>query len=179
MDYTQKLDDTCVLGSIGPDRDAYGNAVAESFVDIFKTELIADALGRPLALASTFVRSCGQQTSACTMPSAIARREKPRISTLRSPGQPHPRDQNGNLIRSPWNPRRRLKGEVGMRSSLRPETIDWASLRASRPEGDTRGTKAPRICFSDGDLGDYRSTMTIGVIAAQLCRSLWWDGIRQ
>ncbi len=42
IDYTQTLDDAGVLGSIGTVGDAYDNAVAESFVDSFKTELIAD-----------------------------------------------------------------------------------------------------------------------------------------
>ena len=42
IDYTQTLDDHGVLGSIGTVGDAYDNAVAESFVDSFKTELIAD-----------------------------------------------------------------------------------------------------------------------------------------
>jgi transposase InsO family protein len=42
IDYTQTLDDAGVLGSIGSVGDAYDNAVAESFVDSFKTELITD-----------------------------------------------------------------------------------------------------------------------------------------
>jgi putative transposase len=41
-DYTQVLDDHCVLASVGSVGDAYDNALAESFVDSFKTELIAD-----------------------------------------------------------------------------------------------------------------------------------------
>ena len=41
-DFTQTLDDHQVLGSIGSVGDAYDNALAESFVDSFKTELIAD-----------------------------------------------------------------------------------------------------------------------------------------
>jgi transposase InsO family protein len=40
--YTQTLNDAGVLGSIGTVGDAYDDAVAESFVDSFKTELIAD-----------------------------------------------------------------------------------------------------------------------------------------
>lgn len=40
--YTQTLNDHGVLASIGTIGDAYDNAVAESFVDSFKTELIAD-----------------------------------------------------------------------------------------------------------------------------------------
>lgn len=42
FDYTQALDDHDVLASIGTVGDAYDNAMAESFVDSFKTELIAD-----------------------------------------------------------------------------------------------------------------------------------------
>ena len=41
-DYTQTLDDAGVLASVGSTGDAYDNALAESFVDSFKTELIAD-----------------------------------------------------------------------------------------------------------------------------------------
>ena len=42
IDFTQTLDDHQVLGSIGSVGDALDNAMAESFVDSFKTELIAD-----------------------------------------------------------------------------------------------------------------------------------------
>ncbi len=41
-DYTQTLQDNDVLGSVGSTGDAYDNAMAESFVDSFKTELITD-----------------------------------------------------------------------------------------------------------------------------------------
>ena len=40
------LDDHQVLASIGSVGDAYDNALAESFVDSFKTELIADRVWR-------------------------------------------------------------------------------------------------------------------------------------
>jgi transposase InsO family protein len=40
--YTQTLEDHGVLASVGSVGDAYDNALAESFVDSFKTELIAD-----------------------------------------------------------------------------------------------------------------------------------------
>src|SRR5438445_3691809 len=42
IDYTQTLTDHGVLASVGSVGDAYDNALAESFVDSFKTELIAD-----------------------------------------------------------------------------------------------------------------------------------------
>jgi putative transposase len=44
--FRQVLDDHRVLGSIGSVGDAYDNAMAESFVDSFKTELIADRVWR-------------------------------------------------------------------------------------------------------------------------------------
>jgi transposase InsO family protein len=44
--YTQVLDDHRVLASVGSVGDAYDNALAESFVDRFKTELIADRVWR-------------------------------------------------------------------------------------------------------------------------------------
>lgn len=45
-DYTQTLDDHQVRASIGSVGDAYDNALAESFVDSFKTELIRDRVWR-------------------------------------------------------------------------------------------------------------------------------------
>jgi putative transposase len=45
-DYTQTLDDHGVLASCGSVGDAYDNALAESFVDTFKTELINDRVWR-------------------------------------------------------------------------------------------------------------------------------------
>jgi putative transposase len=45
-DYQQELSDANVLASIGSVADAYDNALAESFVDSFKTELIADRVWR-------------------------------------------------------------------------------------------------------------------------------------
>src|SRR5215207_4897662 len=44
--FTQVLDDHGVLASIGSVGDAFDNALAESFVDSFKTELIADRVWR-------------------------------------------------------------------------------------------------------------------------------------
>jgi putative transposase len=46
IDYAQTLDDHGVLASVGSVGDAYDNAMAESFVDSFKCELIADRVWR-------------------------------------------------------------------------------------------------------------------------------------
>jgi putative transposase len=48
-DFGQVLDDHNMLASIGSVGDAYDNALAESFVDSFKTELIADRVWRTKA----------------------------------------------------------------------------------------------------------------------------------
>ena len=48
-DYTQTLDDHLVLSSIGTVGDALDNALAESFVDSYKTELISDRVWRSRA----------------------------------------------------------------------------------------------------------------------------------
>jgi putative transposase len=45
-DYTQTLTDHDVLASVGSTGDAYDNAIAESFLDSFKTELINDRVWR-------------------------------------------------------------------------------------------------------------------------------------
>ena len=45
-DYAQVIDDHHVLASVGSVGDAYDNALAESFVDSFKTELIKDRVWR-------------------------------------------------------------------------------------------------------------------------------------
>ncbi len=45
-DYTQVLDDHLVLASVGSVGDCYDNALSESFVDSYKTELIADRVWR-------------------------------------------------------------------------------------------------------------------------------------
>jgi putative transposase len=46
IDYAQTLTDHRVLASVGSVGDAYDNALAESFVDSFKTELIRDRVWR-------------------------------------------------------------------------------------------------------------------------------------
>jgi putative transposase len=46
IDYSQTLADHGVLASVGSVGDAYDNALAESFVDSFKTELISDRVWR-------------------------------------------------------------------------------------------------------------------------------------
>ena len=73
-DYTQVLDDHQVLASVGSVGDAYDNALAESFVDSFKTELIADRVWRSGHSSSSPSSSTspGLTTTGCTKPSATS-----------------------------------------------------------------------------------------------------------
>jgi putative transposase len=73
-DYTQELDDAGVLASVGSVGDAYDNAMAESFVDTFKTELVAERSWRSRSQLELAVVEYvpGSTTSACTNPSVTS-----------------------------------------------------------------------------------------------------------
>jgi putative transposase len=77
IDYTQTLTDHGVLASVGSVGDAYDNALAESFVDSFKTELIADVSGAPAPSSSSpwSSTSAGSTTADSTKRSAIDHRQ--------------------------------------------------------------------------------------------------------
>jgi hypothetical protein len=67
VDDTQTLTDHRVAGSVGSVGDAYDNALAESFVDSFKTELIADRVWRTRSqLELAVVEYVGSYNAACT-----------------------------------------------------------------------------------------------------------------
>ncbi|HME01897.1 MAG TPA: hypothetical protein VKG38_02570, partial [Solirubrobacteraceae bacterium] len=81
---TQTLDDAGVPGSIGTVGDAYDNAVAESFVDSFKTSSSRTAPGHHARSSSSpsWSTSRGSTTSASTNPSTTGHHAKSRNSTL-------------------------------------------------------------------------------------------------
>jgi putative transposase len=76
IDYTQTLTDHRVLASVGSVGDAYDNALAESFVDSFKTELIADRVWRSRTqLELAVVEYIGwYKLTVCTNRAATSRR---------------------------------------------------------------------------------------------------------
>ena len=85
--FGQLLDDHGVLASIGSVGDAFDNALAESFVDSFKTELIADRVWRSrteLELA-VVVYAAGSTTTGCTKRSATFRPSSSSNCTPRTP----------------------------------------------------------------------------------------------
>ena len=84
FDYTQTLTDHGVLASVGSVGDAYDNALAESFVDSFKTELITDRVWRSRSqLELAVVEYIGWFNHAPgTKRSATFRRPRWRPSTL-------------------------------------------------------------------------------------------------
>jgi transposase InsO family protein len=65
-DYTQELDDAGVLASVGSVGDAYDNAITESFVDTFRTELVADPSWRSPLTA----RACRRRVRRLVQPRA-------------------------------------------------------------------------------------------------------------
>jgi transposase InsO family protein len=110
-DFGQVLDDHGVLASIGSVGDAFDNAMAESFVDSFKTELIADRVWQhPHAAPAGHrrIRRLVQQRAPARSP------RRPPAGRVRGPlrcpdsGPEHAhRSHHGNqLTRSPSNPAR-------------------------------------------------------------------------
>ena len=78
FDYSQTLDDHGVLASIGSVGDAYDNALAESFVDSFKTELIRDRVWRTRSPARARDRRIRR---------LVQHRAPPHLSRRRAPGR--------------------------------------------------------------------------------------------
>src|SRR4051812_39317373 len=71
MPYTQALSDAGILASVESVGDAYANAMAESFVDSFKTELIVDRVWRtqqPARAGDRRMRRLVQQRSPARIP---------------------------------------------------------------------------------------------------------------
>ena len=85
IDYAQTLTDNRVLASVGSVGDAYDNAMAESFLDSFKTELVADRVWRTHRSSSSpsWSTSAGSTTRVCTSRSATCHPLSSKPSTLR------------------------------------------------------------------------------------------------
>jgi len=110
FDYTQTLADHVVLASVGSVGDAYDNALAESFVDSFKTELIADRVWRSRnQLELAVVEYLGWFNNDRIQPGA-RRRPTGRVRNTLAPADRDDHthhDQIGNhLTRSPQKPGR-------------------------------------------------------------------------
>ena len=100
-DYTQVLDDHRVLASVGTVGDAYDNALAESFVDSYKTELIADRVWRTnaqLELATVALRRLVQpppaalldrEPAACRARTRVLGAARARVRTGSGSGRPN------------------------------------------------------------------------------------------
>ena len=89
-DYTQVLDDHELLASIGTVGDALDNALAESFVDSYKTELISDRVWRSRAQVELATGGLGR----LVQPRAAARvaRRHPTSRVRATPRAPNPAD---------------------------------------------------------------------------------------
>ena len=102
------LDDHGVLASIGSVGDAYDNALAESFVDTFKTELIADRVWRTRAqLELAVVEYIGWfNTTDSTRRSVIDHRRVRTAEPAQYLGNLPLMNRGNQPIRSPRNPAR-------------------------------------------------------------------------
>ena len=98
IDYTQTLDDHRVLASVGSVGDAYDNALAESFVDSFKTELIADrawqSRSQPERAETTTISarrrlSCSTSTRSAARSTPASLPDPPPSRSARPPGSLH------------------------------------------------------------------------------------------
>jgi putative transposase len=106
-DYTQVLDDHRVLASVGSVGDALDNALAESFVDSFKTELIADRVWRSrmqleLAVVEYIAWFNHDRAARVTRRHPTRRARRTTRSTVQNNRS---RTETKNLqTQSPWNP---------------------------------------------------------------------------
>ncbi len=154
-DYTQVLDDHRVLASVGSVGDALDNAMAESFLDSFKTELIADRVWQPAPNSSSLSSSTspGLTTTGCTSPSATPRQPSTRTSTPDSSRQSLDEQIKTYKSQSPWNPVR-LNYHTGARARTK-DTLNKAQLLMPtyQPAHSNRAPTADnrRRCYPRGD----------------------------
>ncbi len=111
-DYRQELSDQHVLASIGTVGDCYDNALAESFVDSFKTELIADRVWRTRAQLELAVVRYVAWFNNVRLHSSIGNRppaeyEQRHVATLAAQPEPvpelnRPDTLNGPVVYDPY-----------------------------------------------------------------------------
>lgn len=93
-DFTQALADNDVLGSLGSTGDAYDNAMAESFVDSFKTELIRDRVWQTRSQLELATVEWVGWYNHTRLHSSLGYLPPAEYETLRQPG----RDESPSLI---------------------------------------------------------------------------------
>jgi hypothetical protein len=107
-DYTQTLEDHRVLASVGSVGDAYDNALAESFVDSFRTELVADRVWRTrsqLELATVEYVGWFNTSRLHESLGDIPPVEHEALSAAHAPGSEHPaRDAEDRGAQTPSQP---------------------------------------------------------------------------
>ena len=117
--YTQTLDDHHILGSVGTVGDALDNAVAESFVDSIKTELIADRVWQTktqLELAIVEYLGWFNNIRLHSALGDIPPIEFEALAALQIKTMTHTRNSQNLQTRSPWNSVRLSR----LRDSRRP-----------------------------------------------------------
>ena len=150
IDSTQTLADHGVLASVGSVGDAYDNALAESFIDSFKTELIADRVWRTRAQLELAVVGYIGWFNDARLHQALGDRPPSEFERMSQSSslEISLSEQRNQSIRSPWDPVR-LTG---------PERIDhnraclsvapklcWRANHILRALGDEAHRKSPRL----------------------------------
>ena len=105
--FTEALDDHGVLRSVGSIGDAYDNAMAESFVDTLKTELLADRVWRTHGqLELAIVEWIGWYNTRCRTASSATSRRSSTSSLTPSPARQPSLDEPADGSAAPPRPYR-------------------------------------------------------------------------
>ena len=169
-DYTQVLDDHEVLASIGTVGDALDNALAESFVDSYKTELIADRVWRSraqLELATVqwvawFNHDRLHEALGDIPPVEFEQHHALHSPTEPASGQPIGHGDLAEGRRPVYNASTR-----GRRRRPRARTVNAGRERPRRPDASRsgratggRGMKAPRVASPTSSFRSLARTTT-------------------
>ena len=151
-----------MLASIGSVGDAYDNAMAESFVDTFKTELITDRVWRTRTQLELAIVEwvAWYNHDRLASPSATSRQPNLKHSAASTPERPseHKRDPPNTVSVKPSPPQkdtsrveeRRGRGKgnrapvgaMGRRSPRRRRGIPRGCFKALRPEPNSRSRRS-------------------------------------
>ena len=148
--HTQVLDDHRVLASAGSVGDAYVNALAESFVDSYKTELIADRAWRTHAqLEIATIEYIGWFNHA-RLHSSLAN-----IPPARTKPTTRPRSRcnpDHYWLRPPQRCRSSSCPDRRLRTTVEDESLDQQTQYPSNPGQSIMGAETPAIALSDHGL---------------------------
>jgi hypothetical protein len=142
----QVLDDHGVLASIGSVGDAFDKALAESFVDSFKTEPIADRVWRTRSQLERAVVEYVGWFNHARQHEALGDIPRPSSSSNGTPRRPRIRatDRSRRSRRGPQNALTRLDLSANAPASRKPHSLDGTARRPKPPREDGLQAASPR-----------------------------------